>query len=144
MNIEVGTVLIAKDPCVMEETGKNALIVGKEYPVDYMNTIYFGIKSEVDEKHIFGFDEYKSFFKVKKIKSEVIKMSFKDAPVGARFKYIGLDKIFVKINSYPKSKFEDGCGLICEWNGNIKGPQGFYSFVDEEDGINFDTEIELV
>ena len=71
-------------------------------------------------------------------------MSFKDAPVGARFKYPNNDKVFVKINSYPKGNFESGNGLICDWKGNVKDFQNFYSFVDEVNGITFDTEIELV
>ena len=48
-------------------------------------------------------------------------MKFKDAPVGARFKYPESDKIWVKINSYPKSQFNDGDGLIVQWNGNVEG-----------------------
>lgn len=75
---------------------------------------------------------------------ESIKMKFKDAPVGARFKYPNSDKVWVKINSYPKGKFEDGNGLICEWNGNVNGFQSFCSFVDEEEGIDFNTEVELI
>lgn len=73
-----------------------------------------------------------------------MKMKFKDAPIGARFKYPNNEKIFVKLNSYPKSQFHDGNGLICSWNGNVKGDQEFYSFADEDFGIDFDTEIELV
>ena len=75
-----------------------------------------------------------------------IKMSFKDAPVGARFKYPN-DKsgnIWVKLNAHPKSRFESGLGLICKWEGNIKRHQNFCSFCDEPHGINFETEIELV
>lgn len=75
---------------------------------------------------------------------ENIKMKFKDAPVGARFKYPGLESVWVKINSYPKGMFEDGNGLIAQWNGNVEGHQSFCSFVDEEKGITFDTVVELV
>lgn len=71
-------------------------------------------------------------------------MKFKDAPVGARFKYPNSDSVWVKINSYPQSHFNDGNGLICLWNGNVVGNQSFCSFVDEKNGINFDTEVELV
>jgi len=70
---------------------------------------------------------------------ENIKMKFKDAPTGARFKYPESAKIWVKINSY-----EDSRGLICEWNGNVKGHQSFCCFVDEEYVIDFNTEVELV
>lgn len=69
-----------------------------------------------------------------------MRIKFKDAPVGARFKYPNMDNaIWVKINSYPKSD-----GLICEWKGNVEGYQQFCSFVDEGAGIDFDTEIELI
>lgn len=75
---------------------------------------------------------------------ETVKMSFKDAPIGARFKHTNSEDIFVKINSYPKSMHESGDGLIAQWNGNVKGYQAFYSFVDEIAGIDFDTIVELV
>lgn len=68
-----------------------------------------------------------------------MKMTFKDAPIGARFKYPGGTKIWVKLNSYP-----DSDGLICSWDGNVKGFQSFCSFSDEEDNIDFDTEVELI
>lgn len=73
-----------------------------------------------------------------------IKMKFKDAPIGARFKYPNSDKVWVKINSYPKGQFHDGNGLIVEWNGNVEGNQQFCSFVDEDEGVNYNTEIELI
>lgn len=66
-------------------------------------------------------------------------MKFKDAPIGARFKYPGSDRIWIKLNSYPNSE-----GLICSWNGNIKGDQSFCSFIEEESGIDFDTVVELI
>lgn len=75
---------------------------------------------------------------------ENVKMKFKDAPIGARFKYPSGNKIWVKINSYPKGQFNDGNGLICSWNGNVEGYQQFCSFVDEELGIDFNTEVELI
>jgi hypothetical protein len=73
-------------------------------------------------------------------------MSFKDAPVGARFRYPNdeFGNVWVKINSYPKSQFESGYGLICKWEGNIKCDQSFCCFVDENNGITFETEIELI
>ena len=75
---------------------------------------------------------------------EQIKMKFKDAPVGARFKYPNAEGVWVKLNSYPEGIYGSGDGLVCRWNGNVKGYQAFCSFVDEEEGINFDTEIELI
>ena len=77
-------------------------------------------------------------------KKDVVKMSFKDAPDGARFKYPNMDEIWVKINSHPKSQFSDGNGLLAKWNGNVKGFQSYASFCDEENGIDFNTEIELI
>ena len=51
---------------------------------------------------------------------ETAKMKFKDAPIGARFKQRnGNGTIWVKLNSYPKGRFESGNGLICEWKGNV-------------------------
>ena len=76
--------------------------------------------------------------------SENIKMKFKDAPVGARFKYPNMQSVWVKINSYPKSKFNDFEGLVCQWNGNVEGHQSFASFVDDTQGIDFDTEVVLI
>ena len=73
------------------------------------------------------------------MKLKAIKMKFKDVPVGARFKYPNMKTIWVKINSYPS-----GNGLICQWNGNVEGYQSFCSFVDENEGIDFDTIVELV
>ena len=75
-----------------------------------------------------------------------IKMKFKDAPVGARFKYPNMDNeedIWVKINSFPMGQNHDGNGLIVKWNGNIQGHQSHCCFVCEKNGIDFDTEIEL-
>ena len=75
---------------------------------------------------------------------ENIKMTFKNAPVGARFKYEGIDKIWVKLESYPKGPHSDGKGLICSWNGNVEGYQSLCCFSDEEEGIDFNTLIELI
>ena len=71
---------------------------------------------------------------------ENIIVKFKDAPIGARFKFVysnGLEDIYVKINDYDK-------GLIVKWNGNVKGQQSHCHWLDEENGYNFDTEIELI
>jgi len=75
-----------------------------------------------------------------------LKMSFKDAPYGARFRYPNMSGIWVKINSHPKSNISgcDGNVLIAKWNGNVQGFQSYCSFCDEESGIDFNTEIELV
>ena len=75
-----------------------------------------------------------------------VKMKFKDAPIGARFKYPGdkSESIWVKLNAYPKGLYHDGNGLICKWNGNVEGHQSFCSFVDESLGVDFETEIEIL
>ena len=64
-------------------------------------------------------------------------MKFKDAPIGARFKYPEDDTIWIKLSL-------SGRGLVCQWNGNVKGNQSFCCFSDEENGIDFNTEIELI
>ena len=66
-----------------------------------------------------------------------IKMKFKDAPIGARFNFIGDDAskdVYVKINAYDD-------GLVVEWNGNVEGHQSHCCWLDEENGYDFDTEI---
>jgi hypothetical protein len=73
-----------------------------------------------------------------------MKMTFKDAPIGARFRYPGGLSIWVKLNAYPEGPFSDGRGLICSWKGNTNEQQSFCSFTDEENGIDFNAEIELV
>jgi len=75
---------------------------------------------------------------------EIVKMKFKDAPIGARFKLPNGNLTWVKINSNMQDECDDGNGLICQWNGNIKGFQNFCSFVDERNGIDYDTKIELL
>jgi hypothetical protein len=67
-------------------------------------------------------------------------MKFKDAPIGARFNFIGDDApkgVYVKIHAYDD-------GLIVKWNGNVEGYQSHYCWLDEENGYDLDTEIALV
>ena len=75
---------------------------------------------------------------------EPVRMKFKDAPIGARFRYHGLKTVWIKINSYPKGQFNDGSGLICQWNGNVEAFQSFCCSSDEILGFDFDTEVELL
>ena len=66
-----------------------------------------------------------------------IKMKFKDAPIGARFNFIGDDvpkDVYVKINHYDN-------GLVVEWNGNVEGHQSHCCWLDEGNGYDFNTEI---
>lgn len=60
-----GDVLIATDPCVMESSGKSALNVGEEYTVIFSAQTLFTVESNVDTHHMFGFDDYKDFFRFK-------------------------------------------------------------------------------
>lgn len=67
-------------------------------------------------------------------------MKFKDAPIGARFKFkkpSNITDVYVKINAH-------GDGLVVKWNGNVQGYQSHCCWVDKENGIDFNTEIELV
>lgn len=82
-------------------------------------------------------NRYIESFQRKQMKK--VKMKFKDAPVGARFKFPNMETIWVKINSYP-----NGNGLIVQWNGNVEGDQTHCSFIDEDEGVDFDTVVELV
>jgi hypothetical protein len=69
-----------------------------------------------------------------------VTMKFKDAPIGARFHFIGENApkdVYVKIHEHNR-------GLIVQWNGNIKGHQSACCWLDEENGYDFDTEIELI
>ncbi len=71
---------------------------------------------------------------------ENIKMKFKDAPIGARFKFIdGIlpNDVYVKINDYNN-------GLVVQWNGNIKGIQSHCCWIDKENGIDFETVINVI
>lgn len=71
---------------------------------------------------------------------ENVIMKFKDAPIGARFYFIGDDApkdVYVKIHAYDD-------GLVVKWNGNVEGHQSHCCWLDEENGYDFDTEIELI
>lgn len=65
-------------------------------------------------------------------------MSFKDAPVGARFYYPGMDDkvIWVKLSSHDD--------LIVKWSGNKQGYQEYCSFTDSKDDITLKTLVELI
>lgn len=67
-------------------------------------------------------------------------MKFKDAPIGARFHFIGDEQpkdVYVKIHCYDD-------GLIVKWNGNTSGHQSHCCWIDKEKGIDFNTEIALI
>lgn len=74
------------------------------------------------------------------MKADTIKMKFKDAPIGARFNFIGDDApkdVYVKINAH-------GNGLVVKWNGNVEGYQSHCCWLDEENGYDFDTLIDVI
>ncbi len=59
--MQVGDILIAKDPCAMDYDEIDALIVGKEYKVEDISSIHFNpeikIKSEIDDNHFFSLNK---------------------------------------------------------------------------------------
>jgi hypothetical protein len=63
------------------------------------------------------------------------RLKFKDAPIGARFR-LG-DSIYVKIHA-------NDSGLVVQWNGNVSGHQSHCSWLDIENNIDFDTEIDCI
>jgi len=72
--------------------------------------------------------------------ADTIKMKFKDAPIGERFNFIGDDApkgVYVKINAH-------GNGLVVKWNGNVERYQSHYCWLDEENGYDFDTLIDVI
>ncbi len=69
-----------------------------------------------------------------------IKMKFKDAPIGARFNFIGDDKpkeTYIKIHEF-------GDGLVAQWDGNVKGHQSLCCWLDKENGYDFDSLISVI
>lgn len=70
--IRKGTILIATDPCIMEDTGKPSLTIGKEYMViGYNNDIekyHLCIIDDENEEHYFPIKDYKEFFNIKEDK----------------------------------------------------------------------------
>ena len=71
---------------------------------------------------------------------ENVIMKFKDAPIGAFFNFFFFfffKDIYVKINAYDD-------GLVVKWDGNIQGHQSLFCWLDEENRIDFDTNILLL
>lgn len=71
---------------------------------------------------------------------ENVIMKFKDAPIGARFHFIGKDvpkDVWIKIHDYDN-------GLIVKWDGNVEGHQSHCSWLDKENGYDFDTNIKVL
>jgi hypothetical protein len=71
MDLEIGTILIAKTICKMKDGTGNALVIGKEYPIKKINECdEIVIESETDVDHYFDIDEdephyYGKYFDIK-------------------------------------------------------------------------------
>ena len=63
--IQLGTILIATNPCRMELFELGALIVGKEYKVHGLFCNMVILESECDSDHHFTLDTINEFFTVK-------------------------------------------------------------------------------
>ena len=67
MELKKGDILIAVDPCIMDFSKEQGLILGKEYEileVDSKRKTFY-IKSEVFEDHEFDLKSFDEFFKLK-------------------------------------------------------------------------------
>lgn len=70
--IIVGTVLIAKDKCEMKRNASgDALVVGEEYPVNYVDARNLAIESKIDKSHLFSLEKgdheyWGKYFDIKK------------------------------------------------------------------------------
>ena len=60
-----GDILIAINPCVMEDTKQATLVVEKEYIVKLDNRASFAVIDERQDEHYFAYTEWTSFFKHK-------------------------------------------------------------------------------
>ena len=72
--LQIGTELVAINPCLMRSTGEEALIVGKEYKISYLDTDdedndCIVIIDEQNEEHWFLVDELSGFFTYKGLKA---------------------------------------------------------------------------
>lgn len=65
MEIEVGTILIAKMDFMMDGNREQALVKGKEYPILKDTGVEFIIKSELTEQHWFTKKQLKRYFTIK-------------------------------------------------------------------------------
>ena len=71
---------------------------------------------------------------------DIIKMRFKDAPIGARFYFYngdGTKAVYIKVN-------EINNGLVVKWNGNIIGHQSHCCWIDKANGYDFNTIIDVI
>jgi len=70
--IKVGTVLIAKDKCEMKRNASgDALVVGEEYPINYVDARNLAVESKIDKNHLFSLESdaheyWGKYFDIKK------------------------------------------------------------------------------
>lgn len=60
--LKIGSVLIAKDPCVMDDDGKETLTIGNEYIVTQLASDRFTIIDDDNDPHDFLISELDYFF----------------------------------------------------------------------------------
>jgi len=63
-----GIILVAKDPCVMDLSGRQTLTIGKTYKVVevYKSLKKFSIIDDCGDNHLFDFDRLDEFFTIEK------------------------------------------------------------------------------
>ncbi len=64
MTPKQGDILIAINECIMEDTLKKTLTIGKEYKVDYSYGIYIEVIDDDNDTHEFS-NDWKKYFKLK-------------------------------------------------------------------------------
>ena len=64
MRLEVGTKIIATDPCIMDNRGTAALTVGNTYEILSINKFEFVIHDDQADLHIFAANEFDEFFMI--------------------------------------------------------------------------------
>jgi hypothetical protein len=104
---KVGDVLIAIDPCVMEDTGEAALVVGKEYVIDGVLGNDFWVTSSTNHKNYLGVSEsnWQKFFKLKPTEPAkryfIVGFSAEEFNGGIVMDYIDFVSLF---GSFPSKK----------------------------------------
>ncbi len=62
MKLEVGSTIVAKDPCKMEDGGEETLTVGKEYKITQLNHNWLTINDDDGDDHDFELTEFDIYF----------------------------------------------------------------------------------
>lgn len=63
-NLKVGQKIRAIDRCIMKDSGKPALIIGKLYPIFKIDKTSIYVESEIFGVHEFPFNEVSNFFHI--------------------------------------------------------------------------------